>query len=250
MNQSPSPLERIRTALDRCQSDWAMTALYRSVFDMPLPVIVEALSQQDARVPILCATALRRRLENIAGPYAAWETCARFTEVTVDTALTDPGYVEREMGLSRNTKQYDVSRQQATGVHCSYATNHFGARAGYGYLWAYRRNQYESVDLRGKIIATFAIRNTYRLALRAGWSEIVHPALILNSDIKAALISYDLVVDHGVNNVVGRQVLLTPDHEQPGRVVLSQAPAINDKRVYYSAIPTTLDEFEPILLSS
>jgi hypothetical protein len=67
--------------------------------------------------------------------------------------------------------------------------------AGYGLLRAHDCENGYDICIENKIVGTFAVRNTLRAGdLHGDYPfEIIQPTLVFNSDIKHALISYDLL---------------------------------------------------------
>jgi hypothetical protein len=206
--------------------------LTRSIFDIHPVRIAKALLLRDEMLPILAAAALRSNLAS----EPTWDRCAALTEEVVDDVTSGPtDYAEAITNMTRNSHRFDEQRAAASGVlfHGSdedvyNGGGRFFESLDYGLLWAYERNAYGKVDLEGKAIGTFVVRNSLGAHLRGDYpGEVVQPALVFNSDIESVVLTYNLTPNQRFS-VNGSYVVVEPSE---GGVLISECSAIGNKSV-------------------
>lgn len=189
---------RITEEFDRYPSYARGENLTRSLFDVDLHNTLRALAAQDEALPLLAAHRLRRELQS----NPSWDTCLAFVAMTLADVVKDPTkYALDTTNSTRNSRHFDEQRAEATGMlfHYQYSEDplyNIAQSLSYGLLWAYERNQYDKLDLTGKIVGTFSVQNHLGAHLMGDYSgEVVQPAMVFNSAITGALITYDLIAN-------------------------------------------------------
>lgn len=170
--------------------------LSRSIFDVDPGSVLRALcDRDDDRLPLLAANALRQTLQDDP----SWDACHQFVVETLEMVQENPAQFGKDTAnATRNSSHFDASRATARGVlfHAHYSEDplyKLSDSTGYGMMWAHDRNKYEGIDLRNKIVATFVVANELGAHVQGDWAhELVQPALVFNSAIEGALLSYDL----------------------------------------------------------
>ena len=226
--------------------------LTRSIFDIRFIDSVTTLTEQDNTLPLLTANALRPTLGNRKDATKGWKTCLDFIKGVMPVVQADPEhYARNEVNKTRNSFHYDDNRQNATAM-LFYGTGDgyeaLGPAAGYGLLWAYERNQYQNIDLTHKIVGSYAVRNTFGIGMQGdlGTSEIVHPALVLNSSVDAVLVSYDLQVDKTAHRCLAKSLLLRRSNNDNNSVELCEHPELEDKLHDVGDIPNSINDYNTI----
>ncbi len=203
-------------------TDRAYPLFGRSLYDVDLSRLVDALTVGDETAPFLAANALRLELARTRD--VSWRaTCDEFAARAVAEAAQQPNkYAERIVDLTRNTPRYDESRRLANGMvgYQGFADDRYRLAvesAGYGLLWAYEKEMYHGQPAISRYVVSIVARNEQRVGLPAGmYGETVYPGYIPNSYIDAALLYYDMQPYGTAGRVMARRAWWLREADQDG----------------------------------
>lgn len=224
----------------------------RSVFDIGLRAVITSLTRQDDVLPVLAANALRPALQAAPNADDGWQVCLDFIKAISPQIISGPeSYARDETNKTRNSFRKDVERQTASamlfyGTGPSYKT--LSAATSYGMLWANERARYQHLDLRNRIVGTFACRNTFNIEMYGDYAnEIVHPALVLNSSIDAVLINHDLQENPDYEyECLSRSFLISPSNEGDDRLLICEKQGVKNQLHRSSDIPEGISDYEEV----
>lgn len=249
----PKIQNEIREAITLLGEDSALhSRLTRSVFDIGLNAVIGALIHRDDVLPVLTANALRPVLKSVSSTDEGWQACLDFVKEVSPQIAADPvAYASDQTNMTRNSFRKDTERQAASamlfhGTGPSYYT--LRNSAGYGLIWANERARYQELDLKNKIIGTFACRNTFNIEMNGDYPhEIVHPALVFNSSIDAVLINYD--IEQNPSNPyehLSRSFLIRPSNESDGKLLICEGRQTSNELHRPSDVPEGIGEYEEV----
>ncbi len=253
MTRSVDVREDISSVLSSFGGEFdSYTHLTRSVFDMRIGSVIAGLALQDERHPVLAANALRPSLQNASTTDEGWKVCLDFVNGIKPGIVSSPeSYAREQTNVTRNSLRKDEERQSASamlfyGASSGYET--LKAASSYGLLWANERARYQKLDLRNKIVATFACRNSYNIGMNGDYlNEIVHPALVFNSSIDAVLVNHDLQVNTEYEyECLSRSFLVQPSTEHKGILLISESESVGSEIHKLSDMPEGLSDYKEV----